>query len=274
MGLILPHSRQIMLSSGNLPATPSVTVEGTSVAASGSIHTKGSYVQLIAATTYDSYGFFLYISNTLSAGADTSQLLDVAIGAAASEVVILPNFLCGCRNGGAAARMNGFFIPIFIPRGARIAARIQALISADTLHIVVQPNYGRSGPYRNIYTGCDAYGVDTADSGGTAHTPGNSGAESTDANVGTTLSRNYKAVMMGLSFPGTNAGNDAFHWELTNGTDTFAEWMSADGSSEEITGPFPNYPLEIPLPSGMQLMVQAESSTTGTLHDVAFYCFY
>jgi hypothetical protein len=272
MGLLLQPIRSVMLSSGNLQATPSTTSAGTSIAANASIHTKGLWTQLIASTTYDSYGFWLCANNSLSAGADTSQLLDIGVGANPNEVAILPNYLAGSRGAGGWTKF--VFIPLFIPRGTRVSARNQALISADTVHVLVMPVYGSSRPTQRIYTGCDAYGVDTADSGGTAHTPGNTGAESTDANVGTTLTRDYKAVLPALQFPGTTAGNDAFHWEITDGTNTFAEWVNSTGSSETVDVLQPNVPLEFPLKAGTQLMVQAESNTTGTLHDVAFYCFY
>ncbi len=258
----------------NLDATPSATVPGTSVAASSSIHTKNAtYTQLIAATTYDSYGFWLLLCTSQSAGADTSMLFDLAIGASTAEVVILPNMMCGFRtavNSGVVVQ----FIPLFIPKGSRVSGNLQALIASDTIDCTIWLNGGGSNLQGPIFTGCDAYGVDLTDSGGTTHTPGNTGAESTDANVGVTLTRNYGGVMLGLGFSGITMASNGYHWELTDGTTTMCEWYSGHTTSETIQGPFPATPFLIPLALGTQLQIQAEATGTADAHDVAFYCFY
>lgn len=269
MGLIVPSIAQAAWQN-NLPATPTVNAAGTTITAHASINTKGSYTELFSATTYDSYGFWLATNNSSANATDTSMLLDIAIGAAASEVVIFPNYLCGYRTG-----IGGMiFVPLFIPKGSRVSARIQALISADDINVVMHLNGGRSGLGGSIFVGCDAYGVNTADSGGTAHTPGNTGTESTDANVGSVLSRDYGAVLLGLGHSGTGLSANAVHWELTDGTNTLAEWWSQHQSTEQIFGPWPPVPFNMKLAGGTQLQIQAEASGTGDANDVAFYCFY
>ncbi len=273
MALIIPQTRQITWES-SLDATPSSTSPGATVTADATIHTKGAYAQLIASTTYDSYGFYLLLAGSTAAATDTSMLFDLALGAAASEVVILPNLMCGSR----ATPLAGaplWFIPLFIPKGSRVSGRLQSLISADTIDATVFLNGGSSRLPTPIFTGCDAYGIDTADSGGTAHTPGNAGAESTDANVGDVLSRNYGGVMLDVGLTGTILSSQANHYELTDGTNTLCEWYASISNTETIFGPFPNSPHHVNLASGTQLQIQAESSLNpAEAHDVAFYCFY
>lgn len=257
----------------NLSATPSTSAPGTVVTASGSIHTKGSYAQLIASTTYDWHGFWLYTINTGSSAAATDLLLDIAIGAASSEQIILPNWMAGWSPG-AAAGAKALFMPIFIPRGMRIAARCQALIASDTVNVLVFGNAGLSGLPCPLFTNCDVYGIDAATSSGVSHTPGNSGAESAGANVGSTTSRQYGAVMIGVASQSSTTTAIAYHWELTIGGTTMAEWLTQNTTAELVYGPFPPCPISVSVPAATQLQVQAEASGTAQAQDVAFYCFY
>jgi hypothetical protein len=70
---------------------------GTSVAAPGSTHTKNTtYTELIASTSYAAYGITVLLSNVgTTASTNARALVDIAIGAASSEVVIIPNLICG-----------------------------------------------------------------------------------------------------------------------------------------------------------------------------------
>ena len=257
----------------NLTATPSTTADGSVVTASGTIHTKGSYTQLIAATTYDWHGFYLFTGGVATSAAATDMLLDIAIGAAASEQVILPNLLVGYSATTAAGGMCWYF-PLFIPRGIRIAARCQALIASDTTRVTIWGVAGNSGLPSPLFTNCDAYGITLATSRGTSHTPGNTGAESTDANIGATTTRPYGAVMLGVGQQATSITAIAYHWELTIGGTTRAEWRTVNTTAEIIYGPYPGMPIGVSIPTGTQLQVQAEASGTAQAHNVAFYCFY
>lgn len=257
----------------NLSATPSTATPGTTVTASGTIHTKGNYSELIASTTYDWYGFWMYTINTAVSGSATDLLLDIAIGAASSEQVIFPNWMAGWGPT-IQAGARGVFVPIFIPRGTRIAARCQALIASDTVNVLIFGVSGNSGLPRPLFSNCDVYGIDTATSSGTSHTPGNSGAESTDANIGGTTSRPYGAVMIGVASQSSTTTLIAYHWELTIGGSTKAEWYTCNTTSEAVYGPLPPCPIDVSVPTGTQLQVQGEASGTAQAQDVAFYCFY
>lgn len=278
MSLALSNGFQQAIWQSNLPATPSTSQWGTRLTASGSTHTKGSWATL-ATATYDVFGFWLCLNGSTTSATNTSQLLDIAWGTASSpENMVLPNWLSGWRNT-AAIGPQVVFIPIFIPRGGIIQGRIQGVIASDTLDVLVFLNGGASAvPYTGaLFTGCDVYGADTANSRGTAHTPGNTGAESTAANIGGTLSKNYGAVMLAVG--GTTGTTTmtaiAYHWELQIDSVTVCEWYSCSNTTEAVQGPFPPGPFYgASLASGEQLQVRAEGSGTSLAHDVAFYCFY
>jgi hypothetical protein len=110
----------------------SATNLGTLVDPGSSANTKGSYVQLTAATTSDYNGFFLGLDNQTDPSSGSVGglywLLDIAVGAAASEQVILPNHcLFGSSVSGIALvnNMASPYFPLPIPAGSRIAARAQ-----------------------------------------------------------------------------------------------------------------------------------------------------
>lgn len=87
-------------------------------------NTKGAYTQIVASTTNDAKGFSMLVAaNQLNAN-DQDYLLDLAVGAAASERIILNNsYWRGAAYREIAAVIGPIWTPI--PAGSRIAARGQ-----------------------------------------------------------------------------------------------------------------------------------------------------
>jgi hypothetical protein len=225
-------------------------------------------------TTYDVYGFWIATNGTNAATTQTDMMLDIAIGPN-QENIIVPEFLCGWRQAVNAANSPIFF-PIFIPKGTLVSGRIQALITVDTADVLMFANGGASAIPGPLFSGCDAYGTSILASQGTSHTPGNSGAESTAADIGSTTSKHYGAVMLGIggTLADTNTTTAQYHWELQIGSGTICEWWAGTNGNEYTLGPLPPVPFQVSIPSGTQLQVRAECSTTAEAQDVAFYCFY
>ena len=99
----------------------------TSLDAGATLHTKGSYAQIIASTAEAYRGIILNFGNSGSSDTtNVSNLLDLAIGAAASEVVILSDYHVQRAGRGVGNNTNMRYIPVHIPAGVRLAARIQA----------------------------------------------------------------------------------------------------------------------------------------------------
>lgn len=149
---------------------------GTSVSAGTPAHTKNAtYTQLISALAYDAWGIFVGVHNTGVASTRTNVLVDIAIGAAASEVVIIPNLIAGNQgaSGGAQGAGSHYFFPIRIASGSRISATAQASTASDTVHIDV---HCLQFPIPGFWYGSrvTAYGALTASSSGTSMSPGSS----------------------------------------------------------------------------------------------------
>jgi hypothetical protein len=272
MGLILP-SAALAARQTNLAATPT-TALGALVTAHATIHTKGSYAELIASTTHDAVGFWLLAHATQVTATATPLLLDIAIGAAASEVVIVPDLQAGWKWSMASSVLSSVYLPVRIPKGSRIAARCQALITADTVRVIVALDEGPANGAFPGFAGCDVYGLDAANSRGTLHTPGATGTEAT-TNIGSTTSRAYSAVGIEVGGGALTVMNlRMYHFELSDGTNAFAEWAVLTDGSEAVAVPFPSVPFFCSIPFGVQLVVSGESSGTADELDVAFRCYY
>lgn len=275
MALAKQNEFQTTAWQNNFSATPSLTQWGTRLTAHATPHSKGTWATL-ATATYDVYGFWLGVNGSVASATRTDMMLDIGIGTAGSpENIIVPEYLCGWR---AVPATGGYYVyfPIFIPRGSVIQGRIQALITVDVLDVQIVLNGGGSAMPGPLFSGCDAYGTDIASSIGTSHTPGNTGAESTQASIGSTTTKHYGAVLLGLggTLAQTTTTNIAYHWELRIGSVTVAEWFAETHTTEAQNGPWPPCPFLCSVPSGTQLQVRAEASGTALAQDVAFYCFY
>lgn len=140
---------------------------GTTITASGSANVKGSWTQLIASTAEDYDGLLVYLAP--GAAANRSFLVDIGIGAAASETVIIPDLLEAHSNPGDVVRPGCCYkINIAIPKGSRLAARCQCSTASGTTTVLCVPF--REG---NLRCGqWSAIGVTTANSNATSVDPG------------------------------------------------------------------------------------------------------
>jgi hypothetical protein len=274
--MLLNPARPGYTSSQTLPTTTSAA--GTSIAANASIHTKGTTpTQLIASTSADSYGIFVHVENTASSNVATNVLLDIMRGAAASEVVLIPDLHAGWTLPQASsAAVKSYFFPLFIPSGTRLSARSQALITADTVlvsvHLLQRPT--QLGFVGSRVT---AYGVDAANSRGTTNTSGNN-AYGTAVAVSGSTTNPIKYMQLGLG-PGTRTtvtdqrvraqitlgASSVLVTDLQGFTDTGTESIHANEANQALAGMLWN------LPAGLDLRVATMHNTTGASFDAIVY---
>lgn len=95
---------------------------GTGLNLSGVANTFGSWTEIISATVRDYVGFFVVLDCMLSL-TTSRHIFQMAIGASGSEIVLLTDMFYHFDNAGAGSWFG--FIPIFIPAGTRLAARVQ-----------------------------------------------------------------------------------------------------------------------------------------------------
>jgi hypothetical protein len=146
-------------------ASPAAS-RGVVVAAGTPAHTKGSWITLLASTAFDSTGVLLNIIT--GAVGPKDWLVDIAVGAAGSEQVWIPNLIVSSI--GTIAYWP-LLMPVGVPADTRISARAQcttANAQADILVCLMNQSFLPSAPLSRV----TAYGANTADSGGTEIDPG------------------------------------------------------------------------------------------------------
>lgn len=261
MGLMIGNTLTTQAWQHNMASTPSNNAPGTTITC-GTAHTKGSYGQLISSTDYDWYGFYLIPANVTDPNLATQGLVDVAVGGAGSETVLISNcmFTTGTSlNNGADAR----FLPLFIPKGTRIAMRGQSVIASQTMNWTVLGMGGGSHMPWPVYQGCETIGADTANSRFASHTSGSSGSYSTYADFGGTSTVQYKAIMPLIQQHSDTTMTSLTMWvRIGIGGTTLGQWFVVWANTEYVVSTFPNRPLPMTVPSGTQFQVQATSSTT------------
>jgi hypothetical protein len=142
---------------------------GTTLTAAGSANTKGSYSQLVASTPGDAIGFLVTLVNP--SNGINGFLVDIAIGGAGSEIVLIPNIPFGISNSASAFGAMSLFVPCAIPAGSRVSARCQCSAASGTVTAQVtllDGNFCELPP-------CAApqnYGTSTSTSFGTQIDPG------------------------------------------------------------------------------------------------------
>lgn len=141
-----------------LESAPDLSVsEGTIITAAGSNNTKGSYTQLIASTAHPAGGLLVILGGANTSGG--AYLVDIAVGAAASEQIILPDLYYHAQSD---STYMYFYIPVSVPKATRLSARVQCSSASRTLRVNVVPVSGEA-----VSGAAVAYGTDAANSRGT-----------------------------------------------------------------------------------------------------------
>jgi hypothetical protein len=139
---------------------------GTQITAVVGTNTKGDYLEFEDSTTAACQGILLEVH---CGGADADNLVDIATGAAASEVVLVGDIHCRSEN--AVDQQRWFFFPVSIAAGTRVALRYQSTSASATVHAIL---YLLNNTENVALQGLTptTYGAATADSGGTGVDPG------------------------------------------------------------------------------------------------------
>ena len=158
-----------------------------SVAADSTKDVKGAWVEIVASTSAAANMMYLTLSDTGQSSLNTGVLLDIGIGSAGSESVVIENIPCGWTGSvNSAITLHQF--PIAIPAGTRISARCQAFIASDTVNVRINlaslPDFFAHGSVTTI-------GAATTDSRGT-----NLPSNDTYVELIASTSQQYRAIVM------------------------------------------------------------------------------
>lgn len=279
MALILPESgvyrKQNFLS---LKAGEDAGGAGVTITPNASANTKGSYSQLIASTSAASV-WIMVQAKVNPVGTNTkSWLLDIATGAAASEVVVIPNLCIS-----VAAQFNvqtvTLALPLKIPAGTRLSARCQSQTGTSPETLVCKAIvFG--GDVTQIIggNGIDSLNADTATSLGTAITPGSSGSESSYVQIIASTSREYRGIFGLIDTQATNDGGvTSVSTDIAiggSGSESIiipnhVIWVSG-ANLHDRTIPF----LPIRIAAGTRIAARMAEAGTGVVHGLSLYGVY
>lgn len=116
---------------------------GTAITASNSANVKGSYSQFIASTSKDYAGFVIAPdTNNALIAASAHFFIDISIGAAGSEQIIIPDlYMVRSHASGRCEPENTGIYWIPVPSGTRMAARCQSNVSGALINITLYGIY-------------------------------------------------------------------------------------------------------------------------------------
>lgn len=247
----------------NAPFSPNGIYEeaGNAGSASNIVQLGTGFTELIAATTFDYEGFLLFFKRDTT----TSHIsIDIAIGAAASEVEILTDFCIGTPTTAVAITKSGsIFIPLRVPKGSRISARCS---SASAVRVMIHGYNGAPGRMEG-FSQIQALGVSSnrgvaVNAGASANTKG-AWAEITsstadfikgllvqiDENANTILTTGQFLIDIGIGGAGSEVVIIPNIPAATHSTDDFIAYSHTDF-----------YPIEIP--PGTRIAARCQSSIT------------
>ena len=249
-------------------------VVNSTVNANASPNVKGAYTELITSTPWDADGLLVQLQINNST---VSALMDFAIGAAGSEVIVLANALIA-----QTSRVSTWVhIPISIPAGSRVAARAQATTGGHAIAVmahVLRGGLWSPPPGGSIIT----LGADTSDSGGQVIDPG--GTIDTNGawtQMSASLAQDIAAVwlMVGNRQNATLTDQSGL-FRLELGTGAAAAEVAAWGpirfgsAAGGTFGPLPSMWFPLSIPAGTRLSARAKAGindASDRLFDLTIY---
>lgn len=237
---------------------------GRLLTASGTAHTKGSWVELISAANnvHDTHLLFVWCYDTEVSNTDTGMSFDIGIGAAASEIVLIPDILAGFA-GVSSGRGNMF--PVYIPAGTRIAARNQAVIVSDTVrvlaHLLGESSWGDPDRIRGKW---ETYGFTAATTRGVTMTSGAANVKGAYAQIVASTTRDHRYLIP--SVQAADSSVTAARWFIDIAVGAAASEviifpdMFVNASGSEIISGATAMPLLRPIPSGSRIAARIQSS--------------
>jgi hypothetical protein len=247
--------------------TPVNSSAEVSLTANTSAHTKGSYSELIASTSANAGLLVLMVQDIAAAATNTATLIDVATGASGSETAIISNLAVGGALTTAGPTGVAVPVPLKIPSGTRISARIQSVVTGGKAATAQVFLFDVGGDYATAPTSVDVIGGNTANSQGISF----SGASGTWVQATASTSQAYRAVAIMPSTHSTGIATIAPQLELGVGASgseqVFGLTVAAYSNNETVQSSPPYLSLfGRNIPAGSRLAVRHNIATGPTLY--------
>jgi hypothetical protein len=256
-------------------STRPIAANGTAV--SPAIGSYGSWAQLFAATTQDTYGILININSNSASAASRGTVIDIGWDEAGgtSYIARVTGLLCGSA---AAYNISGsgvwYYFPIFIPAGSRIAARGNSTVTATfrvgavLMQMPSNPAMIRKGSF------VETLGI--SGNIGTVVVPGTT-SEGSWTLIGTTTKRLWWwQVGMQVAVADTSWNGNVIHVDVAVGDGTEFDVIISDtlittSAAEALTNIPITAGVEWDVPSGSNIYIRAQCSGTLDTYTAAVY---
>lgn len=254
----------------NMPGQP-LTTGGTVI--TPVVGSKGGWAQVFASLANDTYGLMILVHNSRTSAANRSYAIDVGIGGAGSEQVIIPDLIGS--NAGVTNNTCGiwYYFPIFIPAGTRVAVRAQGSVTTTCRVIVRAMQLPRDPTMVKTCGYVEKLGITGIV--GTALTPGTT-SEGSWVSVGTTT-RDLWWWQLGVQVPVADvAHNQTFlHFDIAVGDGTNFTVIAPDIQVSVTTGEEMGKALSVFcehwVPSGSTIYVRGQADVAPDNYEVCVY---
>lgn len=276
LGLLAP---QFSLYESN-QTTPSDT-PGTSIAnPAGGANTKDTtWTTLVASLAFDVAMIGVHFSGSAVSATNTATLIDLGIGAAAAEEIVIPDLLAGWVPAGSTiGGFKSYYFPLYLPAGSRLSARAASVRTTGSVRCAVELWGGPRNPDAWVGQQVIAYGIDAANSRGTAVTAGASSAEGSWTEITSGTSQDHAAIVaaIGGATATTTMVNGTYLMDVGVGAATeaaiFENLRAREDTAEQVCQQQPWLPIYVPVPSGTRLVARLSSNSAGpVVNDCALY---
>lgn len=232
------------------------------------VHTKGGWTQIIAATSYHAHALLIEVAAAFA----WSALWDIGIGGSGSERSIVDN-IGWATNGSEDQGVAAFVVPLAIPEGTRISCRVQINNAGATgtgLVAVMPIGYPLPG-FEAGLARATTYGVDTTTTTLTKPTIASTGTKGpwSELTAATTYDIRYMIVQQTLVEFVTGA---AWTIDIGIGAASSEKVLVPDllGDSQgALQGPRPStYSFPCYIPAGTRLSARFKASSTALSGDL------
>lgn len=251
---------------------------GVVLTANASANTKAaSYTTIVASTAIDAAGIWVFAVQQQSTANDI--IFDIAIGAAASETIILADLKIDSGTN-ANACVSTYYFPIEIPAGVRLSGRCASTTGANTTKVSVALMTKGISETSGLAI-VDTYGANAADSGGVSIDPGGSAnTKGTWVQVTASTTRDHVALVLGIGNQ-VNGVRSTFGWMVDIGIGAspnekvlIGDIPLAASTNGDLIQPGALGPFFVSVPAGSRLSARAQCSgtdATDRLFDVLIY---
>lgn len=240
--------------------------KGTTLTSNASAHTKGSWVQLTSSAPDGITSFVVQLYNVQETLAARISV-DIGIGAASSEVVLVPDIRTLMR---ALTSNATFVIPMVIPGGVRVAARCQTGSAGGKTCDVAIGAFKGSFLASSPLTQATHYGFNSAGTVGVEIDPGataNTKGAAVEVTSSTTNPIRSMMIMLGntsdSNYNPPTRGDAGYLLDIGVGASPYyiiSNYPVTVNTPIDVLSPWVIGPFDCYIPAGTRIVARAQSS--------------